>query len=220
MSGTAAVRVLLADDHPVFRMGLRLVLDAAPDVTVVAEAENGDLALARIQETLPDVAVLDLEMPGKDGIEVALAVQQLRLPVKAVLLTAHKDAGLVNKALDSGLHGYLLKDAAVSQVLECVRLVRDGQRYVSPQLSALLLARRQRADELKAATPGLADLTPAERQVLALVAQGRTSREIGEVLFISPRTVEHHRANIGDKLKLRGVNALITFAIAHRSELS
>jgi DNA-binding NarL/FixJ family response regulator len=220
VSSAPTLRVLLADDHPVYRMGLRTVLDAAPDVTVVAEAEDGAVALARIQETTPDVAVLDLEMPGMDGIAVALAVQRLRLPVKAVLLTAHRDPGLVDKALDSGLDGYVVKDAAVTQILDCVRQVHRGQSYISPELSPLLVARRRRTEALAVATPGLASLTPAERQVLRLVAHGKTNREIGTLLFISPRTVEHHRANIGVKLHIRGANALLTFAIAHRSELS
>lgn len=220
MTGSARIRVLLADDHPLIRMGLRTVLDASTDVTVVAEAENGTKALEQIHALVPDVAVLDLEMPGQDGIEVALAIQHARLPVKAVLLTAHRTPGLVNRALDSGLLGYVLKDSAVTEILDCVRQVHAGYHYVSPQLSTLLVSRRNRATALAAATPGLAALTPTERDVLARVAQGQTSREIGERMFISHRTVEHHRANIAEKLNLRGANALMRFAIAHRSELS
>jgi DNA-binding NarL/FixJ family response regulator len=220
LSGVARIRVLLADDHPLIRMGLRSVIDASPDVTVVAEAGNGTEALAQIHALVPDVAVLDLEMPGQDGIAVAVAIQQARLPVKPVLLTAHHKPALVNRALDSGLLGYVLKDAAVTEILDCVRQVHAGHHYVSPQLSSLLVSRRNRATALAAATPGLEALTPTEREVLARVAQGQTSREIGELMFISPRTVEHHRANIAEKLNLRGANALMRFAIAHRSELS
>jgi DNA-binding NarL/FixJ family response regulator len=220
MSGSAPIRVLLADDHALIRMGLRSVLDAAPDVRVIAEAENGTLALARITELVPDVAVLDLEMPGLDGIGVALAIQQARLPVKPVLLTAFKNPAIVNRALDSGLLGYVLKDAAVTEIVDCVRQVHAGRHYVSPLLSTLLVSRRQRATALATTTPGLEALTKTERDVLARVAQGQTSREIAAVLFISHRTVEHHRANIAEKLNLRGANALMRFAIAHRSELS
>jgi DNA-binding NarL/FixJ family response regulator len=220
VSDDTRIRVLLADDHPLIRMGLRSVLDASPDVIVVAEAENGTMALEQIQALVPDVAVLDLEMPGQDGIAVALAIQQARLPVKPVLLTAHRNPGLVNRALDSGLRGYVLKDAAVTEILDCVRHVQAGHHYISPQLSTLLVSRRNRATELAAITPGLEALTPTERDVLARVAQGQTSREIGELMFISHRTVEHHRANIAEKLNLRGANALMRFAIAHRSELS
>jgi DNA-binding NarL/FixJ family response regulator len=220
MSGRAPIRVLLADDHALIRMGLRSVLDAAPDVSVIAEAENGTQALARIAELVPDVAVLDLEMPGLDGIGVALAIQKARLAVKPVLLTAFKNPALVNRALDSGLLGYVLKDAAVTEILDCVRQVQAGHHYVSPHLSTVLVSRRQRATALASTTPGLETLTPTERDVLRRVAQGQTSREIAELLFISPRTVEHHRANIAEKLNLRGANALMRFAIAHRSELS
>lgn len=220
MSAGKPVRVLLADDHPVFRAGLRGVLQSAPDVTVVDEAEDGAAAVARIQSVRPDVAVLDLQMPKLSGIEVTVAAKAMNIGVKCVLLTAHTDEEIVNKALDAGVSGYILKDAAVSEILACVRQVHAGLHFVSPQVSTFLVNRRRRADALSAAVPGLAALTPAERRVLSLVATGQTSREIGDALFISPRTVEHHRASIALKLGLKGANALIAFAAAHRSELN
>jgi DNA-binding NarL/FixJ family response regulator len=185
VSAAPVIRVLLADDHPLFRVGLRTVLDSAPDVRVVEETGNGTQAIARIREHVPDVAVLDLEMPDRDGIQVARDVQALRLPTRTVLLTAHKTETVVHGALDAGLHGYVLKDGAVMEIVQCVRQVHAGARYVSPSLTPLLLKRRVRADELMLRQPGLDALTASERRVLALVAQGRTSREIGEALFIS-----------------------------------
>jgi DNA-binding NarL/FixJ family response regulator len=215
----SVIRVLLADDHPLFRKGLRAVLDDAPGISVVAEAADGDAALARITAGGIDVAVLDLDMPHQDGIQVARAARGLNLPVRMILLTAHKSDALANEALDAGVLGYILKDGAVTDILDCVRRVHAGQHYVSPQLSNALLTRRARAEGLATARPGLATLTATERRVLALVADGRTSREIAEGMFISVRTVEHHRASIGQKLNLHGATALLRFAVAHRSEL-
>jgi DNA-binding NarL/FixJ family response regulator len=217
---TTGIRIVVADDHPVFRKGLRGVLEEAPDVTVVSDAGTGDDALVQIREHRPDVAVLDLDMPGKDGVEVARAVRDEKLPVRVVLLTAHKSEALVNRALDSGVSGYVLKDGALTEILDCVRAVHEGRPWVSGQLAAVLLNRRGRSATLSSDKPGLGGLTAAERRVLALVARGSTSREIAETLFVSVRTVEHHRANIAQKLDLRGSNALVKFALAHRSELS
>jgi DNA-binding NarL/FixJ family response regulator len=213
------VRVLLADDHPVFRKGLSMILAATANIRVVAEVGDGEQALSRVLELAPDVAILDLDMPLKDGLEVAIEIRQRQLPVKVVLLTAHKDASLVNKALDAGLSGYLLKDGAISEIVSCVLTAHAGQRYVSPELSKVLLNRRVSATSLRGSHPGLDTLTPTERRVLALVAEGKTSREIGEQLFISPRTVETHRSNISEKLSLSGSNALVKFASANRAEI-
>jgi DNA-binding NarL/FixJ family response regulator len=217
---SAIIRVILADDHPLFRKGLRGVLEEAPDVTVVAEAGTGDDALVHIREHRPDVVVLDLDMPGKDGVEVARMIADEKLEARAVLLTAHKSEGLVNRALDAGIRGYVLKDGALTEIVECVRAVHAGRPWVSAQLAVVLLNRRDKATTLSEANPGLGSLTATERRVLTLIARGNTSREIAEELFVSIRTVEHHRANIAEKLGLRGSNALVKFAVGHRSELS
>jgi DNA-binding NarL/FixJ family response regulator len=126
----------------------------------------------------------------------------------------------VNRALDSGVSGYVLKDAALSEIVDCVRAVNEGRPWVSAQLASVLLTRRDSAASLSRDHPGLGDLTATERRVLTMVADGTTSRDIGAALFVSVRTVEHHRANIAQKLGLRGSNALVKFAVAHRSELS
>ena len=214
------IRVLIADDHPIFRNGLRMMIESAPDITLVSEAENGAIALAAIQQHQPDVAVLDLDMPVKDGFEVASAVEEQRLPTKVIFLTGHKSEALFNKAFDSGVRGYVLKDSAIAEILDSIKTVNAGQSYISPQLSTFLLNRRKKADVLHEEKPTLESITPTERQVLKMVAQEKTSRQIADELCISVRTVEHHRANICLKLGLRGSNALIKFAIGNRSELS
>jgi DNA-binding NarL/FixJ family response regulator len=219
-TSNTALRILLADDHPVYRKGLRAVLEATPYFQVVAEVSDGESALEAIARDEPDVAILDLDMPGKDGLQVATEVRDRQLRAKVVLLTGHKSESLVNKAIDAGVMGYVLKEGALSEIIECARTVHDGHRYVSPQLATVLLPRRARAESLVARTPSLEDLTATERKVLALVGQAKTSKEIGAILFISARTVEHHRASIASKLNLRGTNALVTFAIEHKSELA
>jgi DNA-binding NarL/FixJ family response regulator len=214
------IRVLLADDHPVYRSGLRAVLEATPYFRVIAEVADGESALEAIARDEPDVAILDLDMPRKDGLQVATEVRDRQLRAKVVLLTGHKSESLVNRAIDAGVLGYVLKEGALTEIIECARTVHEGRRYVSPQLATVLVNRRVRAEALVERTPSLEDLTTTERKVLALVGQGKTSKEIGAMLFISARTVEHHRASIASKLNLRGTNALVTFAIEHKSELA
>jgi DNA-binding NarL/FixJ family response regulator len=214
------IKVLVADDHPIFRSGLRMMIETAADVTLVGEAENGERALSVIRDQQPDIAVLDLDMPIKDGFEVALALREHKLSSKVIFLTAHKSESLFNKAFDSGAQGYVLKDSAITEILDSIRTVNAGQSYISPQLSTFLLNRRKRSDALVEEKPTLESLTPAERQVLRMVAHEKTSREIANELCISIRTVEHHRANICLKLGLRGSNTLIKFAVGNRSELS
>jgi DNA-binding NarL/FixJ family response regulator len=213
------VRVLIADDHPIFRQGLRQIIDTAPQLEVVCEAADGEQALEWLQGPGADVAVLDLTMPVKDGFAVARAVREQRLPVPLVLLTMHKDEHYLNAALDLGVQGYVVKDSATTEIIHCIQVVTAGQEYVSPTLSSLLIRRSRSAAALVAQKPALAQLTPTERRVLKLIAEGQTSREIAALLNIGVRTVEHHRNNIALKLELRGSHALLKFAVQHQSEL-
>jgi len=214
------IRVLIADDHPIFRRGLREVIDAEPSLTLVAQVDDGDAAWASIQQERPQVAVLDVDMPGRDGLAVAKAVKEARLPVAVVLLTMHRNERLFNTALDLEVDGYVLKDSAVTEIVSAIRSTAAGQRYVTPLLTEFLLNRHRAAQH--GAGPGdpqLARLTDAERRVLALLADYKTSRDIANELFISVRTVDRHRANIVTKLDLRGAHALLQFAIAHKAEI-
>lgn len=216
---TTSLRILLADDHPLFRSGLRALLASDPRLNVVAEAENGEVALAEIQKHRPDVAVLDLEMPIKGGFEVVSEIQQKKIPVEVIVLTAYKSEEMLTKALDLGIKGFVLKDSAVAEILDCIAMVMKGKNYISPELSSFLVGRRDRADSLAREIPGLAHLTPTERRILKGVAQEKITKEIADELSISVRTVDHHRANICLKLDLHGTNALFKFAVSHRSEL-
>jgi DNA-binding NarL/FixJ family response regulator len=215
----AETRIIIADDHPIFRRGLRAMIETEAHLNVVAEAADGDAALALICEHEPDVAVLDLDMPGQDGFAVARGVAARNLAVAIVILTMHDSEPLFNTALDLGVRGFVLKDSALPEIIDCIRAVASGRNYISPALSTYLVNRAGSGDALARTSPGIHDLTPAERNILRLIAAEKTSRQIADELHISPRTVDRHRANICDKLDLRGAHALIRFALTHKSEL-
>ena len=213
------VRILIADDHPVFRQGLRQIIEIDPQLKVIAEASDGEQALARLADTPVDVAMLDLSMPVKDGFAVAREAREQRVSVPLIFLTMHKDEHYLQAALSLGVRGYVLKDSATNEIVNCIRAVVAGQDYVSPALSSFLIRRSTRAAALAADVPALEQLTKTERRVLKLIADGQTSRELATALGISIRTVEHHRNNVAMKLDLHGSHALVKFAIQHQSEL-
>jgi DNA-binding NarL/FixJ family response regulator len=214
------IQILIADDHPIFRHGLRQVIEKAPGLKVVAEADDGGAAFDLIKEHRPDIALLDLDMPVRDGFAVLRAVREARLPVEVVFLTMHKDEMHFNEALNLGAKGYVLKDSAAADVVNCLKAVAAGENFISPSLSTHLLNRSRRAAAVNERQPGLADLTPTERRVLGLLADLKTSKEIAKELRVSVRTIDNHRANICAKLDLRGSHALVKFALEHRSVLS
>jgi DNA-binding NarL/FixJ family response regulator len=213
------IQIVIADDHAIFRRGLRSMIEPEADIVVMAEAADGEAALAAIGEFEPDIAILDVDMPGKDGFDVARAVQDKNLAVWIIFLTMHNTEALFNAALDAGAKGFVLKDGALPEIIDCIRAVAAGKSYISPQLSTHLVNRVNRAGALMEKNPSLSDLTPAERKVLKMIANDKTSRTIADELFISIRTVDRHRANICEKLRLHGTNALVRFAVAHRSDL-
>lgn len=213
------IKIFIADDHPIFRLGLRQIIARAPQLVVVDEAEDGETAWQKLQTTNAAVAILDVDMPGRDGFEVARAVREARLNIALIFLTMHKDEHFLNQALDLNVKGYVIKDSALADIVQCIRAVAAGQEYVSPQLTGFLLNRSRRTAELANHKPQLAALTPIERRVLKLVAEYKSNKQIASELFLSARTIEHHRARIGQKLELEGRHALLKFALEHQSEL-
>ena len=213
------IRLMIADDHPVFRQGLRQVIETDPGLKIVAEASDGETTLDLLPHSGAEILLLDVDMPNKDGFEVARDIRAQRLPVSEIFLTMHKDERFFNAALDLGVNGYVLKDSAVTEVIGSIRAVAGGQEYVSPSLTSYLLNRSRRAAALVAEQPGLGQLTPTERRILKLIAEYKTSKDIADELCLSARTVEHHRSNICEKLELKGTHALLKFAVAHQSEL-
>jgi two-component system response regulator DegU len=213
-----AIKVLIADDHAIFRLGLKQILDSAPPIVVVDEADDGEAAWQTLRATAADVAILDVDMPGRDGFELARAVREAGLTVAIVFLTMHKDEHFLHQALDLEVKGYVVKDSALTEIVPCVRAVAAGREYVSPQLTGFLINRSRRATPQVHSTSRLSDLTPIERRVLKQVAAHKSNRQIADQLCLSVRTIEHHRARISQKLELEGHHALLKFALAHQAE--
>ena len=213
------IKVVIADDHPIFRKGLRQVIEES-GITVVAEADDGEQALARIRESRPHVAILDVDMPKLDGFALARRMREERLAVEIIFLTMHRDEDVFNAALDLDVRGYVVKDSAVTDIVSSIRAVLSGHHFMSQSVTSYLITRGRRANSLRQQKPGLEDLTPTERRILRLIAENRTSKEIAAELFVSYRTIETHRANIAAKLDLHGSHALLKFALEHKSALS
>ncbi len=217
---TTGIQIIIADDHPLLRAGLRQVIESGAGLEILAEADNGEDALEQIEMRRPEVAVLDIEMPRLSGLELLRALRARKLAVEVIFLTMYRDEDIFNEALDLGAKGYVLKDSATTDIINCIRVVAAGQHYISPTISSFLLNRAARSDALAKAKPWLKDLTAAERRILKLIAENKTSKQIAADLFISYRTVENHRANICQKLELKGSHSLIKFAFDHKSQLS
>ncbi|HEX6133602.1 MAG TPA: response regulator transcription factor [Longimicrobiales bacterium] len=215
---TDAVTVVMADDHPLFRRGLAEVLEADPSFRIVAEAADGETALALVRRYHPRIAILDINMPRTSGLEAAEILRQEEPDTAVVLLTMHREAGIFRRALDAGVKGYVLKDSAVIEIVACLHTVAAGRAYISPALSTELLDRRAVLGTPEFAA--LSDLTPAEQSVLRFIAAGLTSGEIADTLGNSVKTIENHRSHICQKLGLSGPQALLRFALEHKTLLA
>ncbi len=213
------IKILIADDHPVFRRGLRMIIEADSALQIVAEAEDGAEAVSRLREFEPDVAILDVDMPKMGGFEVVREMQKSNLASEVIFLTMYKDEGLFNQAIDLGVKGYILKDSAISDIVAAIKSAARSENFISPPLATFLVNRGNRMAKFTNNKPSIQDLTPAELNVLKLIAEHKTSREIADLLFISPRTVERHRFNICTKLEIHGSNALIKFALENKNLL-
>ena len=206
------IRVLVADDHAIVRTGIRHVLEGEPGFAVVGEAATGAEALALAERLRPDVAVLDLSMPGGSGLRVAAELRRLAPETHILILSMHDNAEYVMESLRAGAHGYLLKDAAATELRGAIRAVRRGESFFSPAIAGRLGA-VLRGEPGEPHSPAVAQLSARERQVLVGVAQGRTNREIALELGISHRTVETHRESLMRKLDVRTVAGLTRLAL-------
>ena len=213
------IEIVIADDHPIVRQGLRHMIEADGYLTIVGEASDGETALQLIELHRPQVVVLDIDMPRMNGFDVVRELRRKKADVRIIFLTMHSEEEIFQTAMDLGVGGYVLKDSVMTDIVTGIRSIASGKPFISPALSQLLLNRRRRAESLKSDKPGLDSLTPAERRILKLIAADKTSKEIGSELFISHRTVHAHRANISSKLNLSGSLALVKFAITYKSQL-
>jgi DNA-binding NarL/FixJ family response regulator len=214
---TEKIKILIADDHPIIRQGLRHMIEREADLEIVFECGDGQTALAEILSRRPDVAILDIDMPHKTGLEVLRGLGENDFTGKAILLTVHSEEEFFDEAIRGGAKGYLLKDSVVEDIIVAIRTIVGGHNYVSPALTTMLFRRKRGPAQTKLSA--LEVLTPTERTVLGLIAEYRTNNQIAETLFISPATVKTHRRNICAKLDLEGNHALMKFAVEYKSEL-
>lgn len=211
------ITVIIADDHPIFRKGLRQIIETDRNLKIVAEAEDGNEALEKIRRLKPQVAVLDVDMPNRDGLDVLKNLREDDAPSAVILLTMYKEDRFFNAALDAGAKGYVLKDSAISEIISAIRHAARGENFISPTLSTLLVKRLTRAEHQQKSA--LDALTESERRILKMVAGAKNNQQIADELFISIRTVENHRSNICRKLDLEGKNALLTYALTNKSQI-
>ena len=207
----SVIRVLLADDHTLFRAGIRALLESSEGVEIVAESGDGREALELIEKHRPDVALLDIGMPGLSGLEVAKRAAQSCPKTRIIVLSMHGDATYVNQALRAGVDGYLLKGAAVAELSVALQAVMRGETYLTPKVSKLVVSDllRETADE----SGPLDGLTARQREIIQLIAEGHGTKEIAEILQVSVKTVETHRARLMDRLDIHDVPGLVRFAI-------
>ncbi len=207
-----AIRILIADDHGVIRAGLRALLSGVPDLDVVGEASDGEEVLRLAPQLCPDIVLLDMSMPGLSGIEITRELRRGLPDLRVLILTIHEDIGLMREAVRAGAAGYIIKRAVDSELMNAIYTVSRGDLYVHPSMTrALLRGMLPRSDDDSPSTP----LTPRELEVLRLIAQGNSNRQIGEILNLSVRTVDTHRANLMSKLGLRDRAELVKYANQH-----
>ncbi len=207
------IRVLLADDHTLMRAGLRMVVDAQPDLMVVGEANNGREAVEMARTLKPDIVVMDIGMPNLNGIEAARQIRGSHPETQIVMLSMHSDEGYVLRALKAGAKAYLLKDSAEADLAQAVRAAAVGKSFFSPAVGRVLLEDYMRRLKRTGSEDSYEILSPREREILQLVAEGNSSKEIANLLNLSIYTVETHRARIMQKLDLRGIPELILYAV-------
>jgi DNA-binding NarL/FixJ family response regulator len=209
--------VLIADDHPLFRKGLRDCINEKKELVLVGEAENGKAAWEMIEKLRPHVAVIDIEMPVMNGLDLIKLVHDKQVTVSIVILTMYKDPDLFDMAMDLGAKGYVLKDSAIHDIVESIQTVSSGQYYISPMLSTYLINRDERQKEFTNKYPAIILLTATEKKIMKMIADNKTSKEIAKELFISDKTVDNHRTNIAKKLNLHGSHQLLKFALENKA---
>lgn len=218
-------QILIADDQGLLRAGLRALLSKESDLKVIGEADNGATALNLAKELLPDVILLDISMPDLDGIEATKRLKKILPDAKVLIITVHEDEGLLQEAIRAGAAGYIVKRAVESELIDAIRAVRRGDMYIHPAMTRALLkdfpaknndpSQTEPKKKVSDDDPPVEALTPREVDVLRLIAKGCTNRQMAEILSISVRTVEGHRANLMGKLNLQGRVELVRYAREH-----
>lgn len=211
--------IVIADDHPLMRQGLRQVIEIEPNLTVVGEAGNGSEALVMIEELRPSIAILDVDMPHRDGFQVARELTARNNPAAIIFLTIHSEEEMFHAALDIGAKGYVLKDSAIDDIVTAINEVAAGRPFTSLPMTTYFTRRQNYNDVPEKQQLGLRQLTVTESRILKLLADYKTSKEIAGELSVSPRTVETHRLRICQKLNLQGSHSLMKFAVQYKTLL-
>lgn len=207
------IRVLIVDDHTIVRTGLRALINGEPDMDLIGEAVGGEQGMAMAEELRPDVLVLDISLPDMDGIQVARRIKSNLPEMKVLILTVHEDEALLRESISAGASGYIIKHAAELELISAIRAVQNGDLYVHPRMIRGLISDTSVTGNNPGTNPSLEEiLTPREIEVLKLIVQGYTNRQIAEELILSVRTVEGHRANLTEKLGLKSRVDLVRFA--------
>jgi two-component system, NarL family, response regulator NreC len=209
----ARLRILLADDHTIVRQGIRKILEERPDWEVVAEAGDGREAVRQATELKPDIALLDIGMPLLNGIEAAAQITRRAPEVKVVILSMHPNEAYITRALQAGARGYLLKDSADIDLVRALTLVSQGKSFFSPAVTKVMLDDYVRHLAARGVVDRYDSLSEREREIFQLVAEGRSNKEIADLLFVSPNTIETHRAHIMEKLDVHSAVELVLFAV-------
>lgn len=209
------IKLIIADDHHIFRKGILSIAEEDENIEIIGEASNGEEALRLIKEKQPDIAILDIDMPYLSGLDVAKKIKEQKLNTKIVILTIYKDKEYFDEALELNIKAYVLKESIANDLIDCIKQVAAGKYYISASISGYLVEKSKTTTKHNE----LDKLTPAEKEVLKLIAQNKTSAQIADELFRSIRTIENHRNNICIKLELKGPHALLLFAIQNKSIL-
>lgn len=208
------IRVLLADDHTIVRKGLRSLLDNEPGIEVVGEADDGREAVQQVEDLQPDIVVMDIAMPSLNGLEATRLIKQRSPETKVLILTMHADEEYVHQLLRAGVSGYLVKKAAPTELVTAIRAAWQGESFLSPSISRQVIDEYiLRAGGAKEEEDSFDKLTNREREVLQLLAEGHSNRQVAEILSISVKTVETHKSNLMDKLDIQNITELIKYAI-------
>ena len=207
------IRVVIADDHNLVRQGIRALLEKAPDIEVVGEAEDGVEAVELAQSTLPDVVVMDISMPRLNGTQATQRIRGLRLPTKVVILSMYAEETLVRQALRFGAQAYVLKRAVADELLLAIRAATKGDTYLSPPIAGFILKEFLASSPMTEESSAYDRLTPREQEVLQLVGEGRKNQEIAKALVVSVKTVEKHRASLMSKLDIHDLAGLVRVAV-------
>ena len=212
------IKILIADDHPVFLFGLKSIIGSMESYEISEVTTNGRDALNLIVKNSPQIAILDIDMPGLNGIEILKMLAKMKLSTKVIILTMHKSESIFNLAFDFGAHGYVIKDNAAIDIVNCINAISKGDTFISPQINSFIVSRQNSSNSGELSL--IKSLTDTEKLVLKEVSFNKSSTQIADEFNVSNKTIQNHRFNICKKLNLVGVNSLLSYALLNKSTLN